>query len=231
MGRYVNLVTSPLMESIENYIAEHELSPGDALPPERLFCEMLDVSRMTLRSAIAKLCAYGVLDNIQGKGTFVARPRITRSLTSFRAPAEESYRLLGLTRMRAGGTVGSRLMLTAQSEVYEIRRARLYLGNVISYETSYIPVLRLKAIDLVKAERYPMAYLYCDDVAGRLRQGAIRISIGRATETESEALGIPEGTDVVIEKHCVFVDGTPAEYYISVTEADRISFTSSLKAE
>ena len=231
MSRYANLVTSPLMESIEVYIEEHGLAPGDALPPERVFCEMLGVSRMTLRSAIAKLCGYGVLDNIQGKGTFVARPRITRDLTSFRVPSEESYHLLGFARMRAGGTVGSRLNLSAQSEVYEVRRTRLYLGEVISYERSYIPVSRLKSLDLVKAERYPMAMLYSDGSPEHLTQGNIHISIGQATEAESEALGIEKGVDVVIGKHRIFVDRTPAEYRISVTEADRIRFTSTLRAE
>jgi len=231
MSRYANLVTSPLMESIEVYIQENELAAGEALPPERAFCQMLGVSRMTLRAAIAKLCDYGVLDNIQGKGTFVARPRITRDLTGFRAPAEESYHLLGFTRMRAGSTVGNRLKLSAQSEVYEIRRVRLYLGEVLSYETSYIPVQRLKSLDLVKAERYPMAMLYGGLSSDRLTQGNIRISIGQANAAESEALGIPEGTDVVIEKHRVFLDHTPAEYYISVTEAGRIAFKSSLRQE
>lgn len=44
---------------------------GDQLPNEVALCEMFDVSRITVREALKKLNMMGMLDIIQGKGTFV----------------------------------------------------------------------------------------------------------------------------------------------------------------
>ena len=67
------------------------------LPAERVLCELLDVSRTTLRKAIADLVAEGVLFHRHGAGTFIhrARPRVDQPssrLTSF----TEDMRLRGL---------------------------------------------------------------------------------------------------------------------------------------
>ncbi len=64
-------------------IAVGILYPGDRLPSERELTEILDVSRTTLRYAISRLSALGVLEARRGRqgGTFV-RPLRPRSLES-----------------------------------------------------------------------------------------------------------------------------------------------------
>ncbi len=52
---------------------------GDKLPPEPELAKRYDVSRMTLRRAIAGLVAEGFLTAQQGRGTFVVRDRISPS--------------------------------------------------------------------------------------------------------------------------------------------------------
>ena len=66
------------------------------LPGERALCELLEVSRTTLRKAIAELIAEGVLFHRHGAGTFIHRatPRVDQPssrLTSF----TEDMRLRG----------------------------------------------------------------------------------------------------------------------------------------
>ena len=45
--------------------------PGDPIMSERQLCEAYVVSRRTVRQAIGRLVASGVLYHIKGKGTFV----------------------------------------------------------------------------------------------------------------------------------------------------------------
>jgi DNA-binding FadR family transcriptional regulator len=52
-------------------ILSGELRPGDELPAERDLSEQLGVSRLTLRSAIARLQAEGLLQSVHGSGTRV----------------------------------------------------------------------------------------------------------------------------------------------------------------
>ena len=54
---------------------------GDKLPPEPDLAKRYEVSRMTLRRAIAGLTAEGFLTAQQGRGTFVVRDRIAPSNT------------------------------------------------------------------------------------------------------------------------------------------------------
>src|SRR5512135_590089 len=61
-----------LMEKIE----KGELKAGDRVPAERELAESLNVSRITARQAIDALVKSGLVYREQGRGTFVAEPRM-----------------------------------------------------------------------------------------------------------------------------------------------------------
>ena len=55
MSKYTNLLNEQMKESLESYIIEHALAPGDALPSERELAENLGVNRLTIRAALKRL--------------------------------------------------------------------------------------------------------------------------------------------------------------------------------
>ncbi|WP_371379708.1 pyruvate dehydrogenase complex transcriptional repressor PdhR [Thalassotalea aquiviva] len=59
------------MEQIEDMIVEGTLAPGEKLLPERQLAAQFSVSRPSLREAIQKLEAKGLVIRKQGGGTFV----------------------------------------------------------------------------------------------------------------------------------------------------------------
>ena len=59
------------MAQLETLLLEGSFRPGDRLPPERQLAEQLGVSRPSLREAIQKLAARGLVMSRQGGGTFV----------------------------------------------------------------------------------------------------------------------------------------------------------------
>jgi GntR family transcriptional repressor for pyruvate dehydrogenase complex len=73
---------------IEQRVLEGGLKPGDRLPSERDLSVQLGVSRASLREAIQKLAARGLLESRQGGGTFVT----DRLDASFANPWEEILR-------------------------------------------------------------------------------------------------------------------------------------------
>ena len=54
-------------------IERGELEPDQRLPSEGEFCELLGISRITVRQALNELTRDGLVQSVPGKGTFVAR--------------------------------------------------------------------------------------------------------------------------------------------------------------
>ena len=60
-----------IVEQLETMILEGTLQPGERLPPERVLSEQFGVSRPSLREAIQRLTAKGLLISRQGGGNYV----------------------------------------------------------------------------------------------------------------------------------------------------------------
>ncbi|MFL9868558.1 FCD domain-containing protein [Paraburkholderia fungorum] len=78
-----------ILDRLLDYIADHQLKDGDALPPERKLAEDLQVSRRELRSSLASLEASGRVWRGVGRGTYLgARPlKFAPTLRGLRAGA------------------------------------------------------------------------------------------------------------------------------------------------
>ncbi|MBT9332589.1 FadR/GntR family transcriptional regulator [Paracidobacterium acidisoli] len=79
-----NHLTMQVVNHVRTLIEKGSLKPGDRIPPEREFAQMLKISRASLRTGIGYLAAMGVMNVRHGVGTFVADgpPEIGRSSLS-----------------------------------------------------------------------------------------------------------------------------------------------------
>ncbi len=64
--------------SLQDWVRQGRLAPGDQLPTEKQLCDRFGVSRAVVREAIARLKADGYVETRQGLGAFVA-PNAGRS--------------------------------------------------------------------------------------------------------------------------------------------------------
>jgi len=83
-------------ETVIDYIKAHTLKPGDKIPTEAELCTLLGYSRVTINRAIKELEWEGVLERIQGSGTFIAVPKplgVTYRLmvSSYRTSRQDYY--------------------------------------------------------------------------------------------------------------------------------------------
>ena len=78
---------SPKGEQLRSILEDliDALKPGDPLPSERELAERYDVARMTVRAEITRLASEGLVERVQGRGTFVAEARVAQAaaLSSF----------------------------------------------------------------------------------------------------------------------------------------------------
>lgn len=65
-----------LFKLLEEQIRRGDLKPGEAIPTEHEISSHFEISRMTVRRAIAELVSAGMVYAQQGRGTFVATPKL-----------------------------------------------------------------------------------------------------------------------------------------------------------
>ncbi len=78
-------VTGNVIHYIRKNIADGTWKVGECIPSENQMCKILGVSRISVRSALQKFTALGILKSVHGKGTYL----ISDDLSLFSSPSEE----------------------------------------------------------------------------------------------------------------------------------------------
>lgn len=229
--RKYDMVRQRLLDLVE------ELAVGEAMPPERHLAVELGVARMTLRRAMDDLVAEGYLTRHQGRGTFVAKPKISQPLTmtSFsedmrRRGMEPDSRTLSMTITTAGARLGRRLETSPGEQILEVSRLRLADGEPMAIETLHVPselVPGLTGDDLEGASFYDLLE---SRYAIVLTAGVQSIEPSVASEQESEVLGVPVLSPVFLfERVAREAGGRVVEFVVSVYRGDRYKLTTELR--
>lgn len=234
-------VAMPLYVQVKQLIKEMidkgELRPGDRVPGERELAERFRVSRMTARQALNELEAEGVLVRIQGKGSFVARPKIRQALLALTSFTEDML-LRGLTPhtkslktevVEADRDLAELLGLVIPREVWRIERLRTADGEPMAFEVSYVPRRLCPDLD-EQLRKEGSLYGVFERVYGlRLVRATQTIEAGIASREQGGLLGIKAGAAVLLLTRLTFTDeGVPVEYVKSVYRADRYKFVAEL---
>ncbi|MFV0429196.1 MAG: GntR family transcriptional regulator [Arachnia sp.] len=134
MKKY-ELIVAALGEIIDNS------EPGDRLPTERALSQRYGVSAMTVRRALQFLSDGGRIHAVQGRGTFVAQPTVTKTMTNqsfsqtMRAQGRvPSARLLSAAIEAAESSERSALGLAEGQYVLRVNRLRLGDGTPLAIE-------------------------------------------------------------------------------------------------
>lgn len=223
-------------DKIREIVAAQALEPGDRVPSERTLADSLGANRMTVRKAMDRLVAAGVLERAGTAGTRVAMPRVTRPMG---AQAGQ-----GISRVvaRAGGVAGSRLLhfelahataklagrlgIAEGDELVVLRRLLTVDATPFCIETSHLPaalVPGLHAEDLTAGQSLYslLTTRYGIDVVAGERE----IATAAATEFEARHLRLRPGSGVLLMRLRAFDGaGRPVESMTSVNHPQLVVF-------
>jgi GntR family transcriptional regulator len=131
-----------------------ELEPDAAIPSERELMTAYAVSRATVRRAIESLVAEGALRRVQGKGTFVAPPRVQSHLhlASFtqdmrRRGKAPSTRVVRVGAVEPPPEVAAWFGLSAGRSAWWVERVRLAAGEPMAFEAGWYSPTLLPGLD------------------------------------------------------------------------------------
>ncbi|HET9170755.1 MAG TPA: GntR family transcriptional regulator [Actinospica sp.] len=210
--------------------------PGTPVPPERTLAEEFDTSRTTVRQALAELVVEGRLERIQGKGTFVAKPKVAQSLqlTSYtedmRAQGlEPTSRQLDVKYVGADDDLAELLRIREGARVLRIERLRLANGEPMAIETTHLSAKRFPGLRRHLAKYTSLYSALSTEYGVHLAQAEETIETALATPREAALLGTDTGLPMLLlSRHSKDDNGEPIEWVRSVYRGDRYKFLARL---
>ncbi|MFD7161618.1 GntR family transcriptional regulator [Kribbella sp. NPDC059898] len=223
--------------SLRGDIRSGRYAPGAKLPTESELADHFKVSAVTIRSALAQLRSEGLIESMQGRGTFVqsrklrsrysraryGRARSDRQLLS----SDLEHRIVEAGRQVVPDHIAVAMEISPDTEV--IARHRLLsdpvTGQIEEIGASYLPLGIAAGTYLEDPVVVPKALFLCvEELAGKTYTSARDVwRAGPPTVEQAVALGLPSGAAVV---HLIHVaraqDGTILEVSESAWSATHV---------
>ena len=219
-----------IQQRLLDQIRSGDLKAGQPVPSEQEIAERMGVSRMTARQALKSLCSLGVAYSQRGKGTFVSRIKLEKDFRQVLSFSEEirargsrpRSRVLAFKRVHPASDVAEALHLSAQDEVFLLRRVRLADSMPLCIECTHIPArlcpgLQKKfdprqSLYQTLSEHYGIQIELADEVA----EAAV------ASAEEARLLRIRKKAPVFrFTRTAYLLSGEPVEFVKSVYRGDR----------
>jgi len=206
------------------------LKAHDRLPAEDELAAGFGVSKATVRQALNELVAVGMVRREQGRGTFVAEPKIElgpRELTSFTQEMsgyglQPSSLVLKQQVVKAETEVAEKLKLVEGSNVLELKRLRMAQGEPMGIQTAFIA---LNLVPDLPSENFESVSLYevlrrkYGVIAARAKELHFAVLLNAQ---EAKLLKVPAGSPGLAGERVTFLPGDgPFELVYSVMRGDR----------
>ncbi|ATW25889.1 GntR family transcriptional regulator [Candidatus Formimonas warabiya] len=223
-----------LKQIILNQISQGIVKPGDLIPAERELIEIHQVSRMTVRLAIQELVQEGYLVRQQGKGTFVAQPKIRRVIGELRSFSEDmsfsgrkpGSTLLDLRFEHAVGQVCQALKIGEGEMVWVVERLRTVdNGEPLSYNQSFLKLPEGTSLTIEELKQEVSLWALLARKGIHLTDVEETVQAIVASRRQAELLKVNVGDPLLVIEGVTYSEqGVPIEYSHNVNRADRFKY-------
>ncbi len=221
-----------IARTIEQMVRSGELQPGMQLPSEREIAEQFSVSRVTARQALDELVSGGIAYRVQGRGTFVAEPKIREvsGLCSFSDDMrsqglEPSSRVLSQKIVPPTDEIRRKLKLGPDDLILQLDRVRLADGRPVAFERASVNIKLCPGLENDDLATQSLFALLRNkyDVYPEWAEAEIEARGALAEEAGLLEMGI--GQPVMVAYRMTYTEEfEPIEYVISVYRGDRFTF-------
>ena len=232
----LNKSKSPLYYQLAELIVEEiknkNLKENDKILTEREYCEKYNLSRATVRQAIAYLEKKGYIYKIQGCGTFVSSRVLKQKLLKFYSFTEEmkkqgkipESKIISFKEKEAGEKIGLELKIDKSEKVFELIRLRIADGEEMMYEKTYLPVKKFPSLskkDLLESPLYDILQVR---YGINFSKAVERFSVLSCEDDIAKILSIDIKSPVIKLQRWTYTGIERIEYTISFLRGDRFEF-------
>ena len=218
-------------------LMESDLAVDRAIPSERELSGRYGLSRMTVRQAVDHLVLEGRLYRVQGKGTFVARPKINMPLrlTSY----SDDMRTRGLVpgsrdlrrrTVRAATHLCRALGVAPGAPVHVIERLRTADGIPMAVERSHVPLAVAPGLPDEPLRDRSLYDLLASKYGIVLDAGEQTIQAAIVDQTDADLLDLAAGSPVLLLERRACAGARVIELAVSTYRADRYQLRVRLEA-
>ena len=203
----------------------------DHFPTDEELTREYEVSRHTVREAVRRLTAEGLVVRQRGRGTSLTPPILEQPLHSLYSLAstvraggiEERSEVLAAERLLAVPEVAMQLGVGTGADVVFVERLRFAGAEPIAWDRSWLPADQcgaLLAVDLSRGGLYDLLATHC---SLRITGGWERIRPVVPEATERKLLRLPSKVAAFSIERLALVGDTPTEWRRSLIRGDRYS--------
>lgn len=238
-----------IVDELRGEILTGRREAGERLPSEHELADHYGTSRPTVRRAVARLKAEGLVVTSQGRGAFVRpKPHVRLLITGgnyrkhralglpgFNAQALEQgqapeQQLLEVATVSAPAEVAIRLEVEDGAPVVVRRHVFLADGEPVALCDSYYPAELADGTPLAQAQKIRGGvHALIEDPSGPIRRQIARsvddLVSRMPTPREAESLRLPQGVPVTrVLRTVLDADDEPVEVQETIAAADRHEF-------
>ncbi len=228
----------PLYYQLESILREKiltgEWAEGEQVPTESELVGAYGVSRITVRQALSSLADDGLVERIQGRGTYVTKHKAIRGtmrLTGFLEDLmamgiETKVKMLEFKKIKAGSHEAEQLGVAAGDPVWQMKRVRFVEDIPYSYVVRYMPEEIGDRISPEELTHGSVLKLIEDKLGIRLGEALQVISAALADGYTSDLLQTKVGAPLLsIERQVSRIDGQPVEFVRTLYRADMYCYS------
>jgi len=220
-----------IKETLKEKIESGSMDPHERLPSERELEEEYGISRMTARRALTELESEGYAYREQGKGSFVAEPKLRQGLLQLTGFTED----MKSRRMKPGARVLEKRLIESDEElakklsmgpgekVFKLQRVRLAEGEPLAIETTRLQYSLCKGIEEYDFSERSLYSTLRSSFNIELSRAEQSVEASLANEFEADNLLVDQGAPMLRTERTTFIgdEKTPIEYANSTYRGDR----------
>lgn len=199
----------PLFAQVEadlrQRIVANELAPGTQLASEAAMSAHYGVSRITIRQALAMLRSDGLIDKINGKGSFVTRPAdapplgpLTGLSEHLRAQGHSAHgRTLSLREVAARGVPAAALRVAPGTPLLALRTLRYADERPLALATTHAAPPLMQALLREDINRFDLMTLLEARLGLRLQCTQVETEAVAANASQARTLALPPGAPLL----------------------------------
>ncbi|WP_394138465.1 GntR family transcriptional regulator [Cytobacillus oceanisediminis] len=224
-----------ISQDLREMIFNGHYQEGDKIPTEDEIVMKYGVSRMTARNAVTELVNEGLVYRVHGKGVFVTRTKLQRSLNKITGFHEDmiqiglnpSSKVLKFEKRPPTEKECHKLNIRKMNQVFEMKRVR-YIDEVpYGFQELIVPeylVPDLGSLDLEKESLYS----HLKEINKPIKNAEQRMEAVINNEV-AEKLGISKNIPFFFfDRTSYLEDGRPVELLHSFFRGDKFSYTINL---